>query len=259
MGPIWRLASVALGPLLLHGCAARLVTEDVGGVQGHITTRAGRPGHVVAAPHGTSDIGTGDIAAALARRTGYGLVVATGFSLEPDTRLRAGRRYQVNRPLEGTPGRPPTEEWASEGARRVYETYERRVRETAQGPLTFYTEIHGNGRRESAARIEVATVGVDRETALRLRTLLELTRDAHLRAHAGAPRLEILVEPADTVLYAASGAKRGGILRLPERALHVELPKTARAEWRAVYTAILGDFLVEAPRLIEASLLGSRP
>jgi hypothetical protein len=174
------------------------------------------------------------------------VVIATGFNLEPDTPQAAGRRYQVNRPLEGTPGSPPSEEVATDGARRVYEAYERRVREVAQGPITLYTEIHGNNHRDAVSRIEIATVGVDRDEAVRLRTLLELVRDAHLRANPRAQRLEILVEPADAVRYAASGAKRDGILRLPQRALHIELPKSARTEWRETYTAILADFLVQA-------------
>jgi hypothetical protein len=46
--------------------------------------------------------------------------------------------------------------------------------------------------------------------------------------------------------YAASGAKRDGILRLPQRALHIELPKAARTDWRETYIAILADFLVQA-------------
>ena len=56
----------------------------------------------------------------------------------------------------------------------------------------------------------------------------------------------MLIEPADTLRYTASGAKRCGLLKSVERALHIELPKAARAEWREVYTAILADFLVQA-------------
>src|SRR5262249_58534693 len=157
-----------------------------------------------------------------------------------------GRRSQVTRPFEGSPGRPPSEEVATEGARHVYEAYERRVREVAQGPLVFYAEIHGHSHPDAAKRIEMATVGVDLAEADRLRTLCELIRDAHLLADRAAPRLEILIEPADTIRYAATGAKRAGILRLPRQALHIELPKAARVEWRETYTAILADFLVQA-------------
>jgi hypothetical protein len=241
-----RLASVIAGSLTLYGCVAQPVSLEPERPRGYIAARAGRVGAVVAAPHGSSDVNTGEIAADLARRTGFGLVIASGFALEPDTRERPGRRFQVNRPFEGVPGRPPGEEAATPAARRVYDAYEQRVLDVARGPLVFYAELHGNNRRDTADRIEIATVGVDREDAQRLRTLLELIRDAHLGAHAGAPRLTVLVEPADPVFYAASGAKRDGILRLPARALHIELPRAARAEWRELYTGILADFLGQA-------------
>ena len=247
-----RLASVAV-TLVLFGCAAHPVDVDRNVAPGHIAVQEGKPGTVVAAPHATSDPRTGDIAAELARRTGFGLVVASGFAVEADAREAPGRRYQVNRPFEGVPGRPASQEIASDAARRVYEAYEQGVREAAQGPLAFYVEIHGNNRREAAGRIEVATVGVDRDDALQLRTLLELVRDAHLRSHPAAPRLQALVEPADPVVYAASGAKRLGILRPPERALHFELPRVARIDWRELYTVILADFLSQAVTLPIAS------
>jgi hypothetical protein len=240
---------VAAGALTLYGCAAQRIEGVADGAGGHIAARVGRPGLVVAAPHGTSDPRTGDIAAELARRTGFGLVVATGFAIETDERGMPLRRYQVNRPLEGAPGRPPAQEIATEDARRVYEAYAQRVREAAAGPLVFYAEIHGNNRGEAAGRIEIATVGVDRDHALRLRTLMELIRDAHLRAQPQAPQLDVRVEPADRLTYAASGAKRVGILRLPERGLHIELPRAARREWQEVYTSILADFLDQAAAL----------
>jgi len=59
----------------------------------------------------------------------------------------------------------------------------------------------------------------------------------------------VLVEPADPIFYAASGAKREGILKLPERAVHIELPKAARVEFRDLYTAILADFVAQAVTL----------
>ncbi len=236
-------------PLMLYGCAAQPVSLERDVPRGHIVVKPGRPGFVVGAPHGTTDPQTGDLAAELARRTGFGLVVAAGFAIEPDAPGRPGRRYQVNRPYEGFPGRPPTEDVASAAAQQIYLAYEKRVEEAAQGRLAFYAEIHGNGRHESAGRIEVATVGVDREFAQRLRTLFELIRDAHLRGHPSTPRLSIAIEPADTIFYAASGAKRDGILRLPARALHFELPRVARVDAREVYLTILSEFLTQASTL----------
>jgi hypothetical protein len=240
---------VASLPLVLYGCVAKPVVLDTAVAPGHIVVRLGKPGFVIAAPHGTTDPGTGDLAAEIARRTGFGLVVAAGFAIDPDTRQSPGRRFQVNRPLEGVPGHPPAEEVATDSALQIYRAYEKRVQEAAQGRLAFYAEIHGNNRRETAGRIEIATVGVDREFALRLRALLELIRDAHLRGHPGMPKLEVVIEPADTIFYGASGAKRDGILKLPTRALHFELPRVARTDAREPYIVILSEFLVEASTL----------
>ncbi|MBI2204580.1 MAG: hypothetical protein HYU41_12090 [Candidatus Rokubacteria bacterium] len=240
--------------LLVYGCATYPVTVEIEPPpaerkvepHGHISTRPGRTGVVVAAPHGTCDPRTGDIASEIARRTGFGLVVATGFTLETGSDGRPLLRYHVNRPTEGKPGHGPSEDRATPGARRVYEAYERHVQQASAGPLRFYVEIHGNGRTENATRIEIATVGVDHAHAAQLRALFELTRDAHLRGNREAPRLDVRVEPADPLFYAASGTKRDGILRRPERALHIELPRAARRDFREIYTVILAEFLAEA-------------
>src|SRR5262245_16768166 len=247
-----RVASVIAGAFVLHGCVTYPVEPVVpatDGPRGVISVRPGRPGLVIAAPHGTSDPRTGEMAAELARRTGFGLVVASGFSVELDGQTAMGRRFQVNRPFEGVPGRPASDEVATEEARQVYETYEQRVREAARGRLTFYAEIHGNNRRDAADRIEIATVGVNQDEARRLRALLELCRDATLRGHPEAPRLEVRVEPADPIVDAASSAKRAGILRLPDRGLHIELPRVARREWGEVDTAVLADVIAQAATL----------
>ena len=242
----WWATSLLIGAFVAAGCASTGTLPELEGLPGKISGQLGRRGVVVAAPHGSSDARTGEMVAEIGRRTGFGVVVATGFSLEPGTPEAEGRRYQVNRPFEGTAGRRGADDAASDRARRIYLAYEQRVREVAQGPLVFYAEIHGNNQRDTMNQIEIATVGVDRDQALRLRTLLELIRDAHLRADREAPRLSILVEPANPVRYAASGAKRDGILRLPQRALHIELPRAARTDWRATYVAILSEFLAQA-------------
>jgi hypothetical protein len=174
---------------------------------------------VVAAPDSTSDAHTGEMAEAIARRTGFGLVIATGVALAPDMR------------------------------RWVDETYARHVREVAQGPLDFYVEVHANTRPETATRIEIATAGIDRELALRLRTLAEIIRDAHLLAHPEATRLDIAVAPADEVFHAVPAAGPHGILTAPRRALHIELPRAARVDFGDVYAAVLADFLSQAVAL----------
>ena len=244
--------SVVLGlALLLAGCAGLIGGKEpvsVGdasrpSLQGQASFKVwkGRPGYVIGAPHGTTDIATDLIGFELARRTGFGVVVVLGEgSLDAQ-----GRRYNVNRPTESVTGAPPRLEGETEAARRLYDRYGRSVAEAAQGPLRFYVEIHGNGHQDTAGRVEIATVGLTMGDAWRLKTLLELVRDAHLRGQPEAPKLEIFVEPVDALRYSASASKSGGLLGRSERSLHIELPKSARTTYRETYTTMLGAFLTE--------------
>jgi hypothetical protein len=252
--------SVVFGlALLLSGCAGLVRGKEpvsVSGAsrpplsgQGSFNVQKGRPGYVIGVPHGTTDIATDLIGLDLARRTGFGAVVATGFG-----KLDAqGRRYNVNRPTESVAGDPPRSERETEAARRVNDSYGRSVAEAAQGPLRFYVEIHGNDHQDTTGRVEIATVGVTREDAWQLKTLLELVRDAHLRGRPDAPKLEILVEPVDALRYAASASKSGGLLGRSEKSLHIELPKAVRTTYREAYTAMLGDFLTQWADLLASA------
>lgn len=244
--------SVVFGlALLVSGCAGLIGGKQPVSVgdaprltlpgQGSISVQKGRPGYVIGAPHGTTDTATDLIGLELARSTGFGAVVATGFG-----KLDAqGRRYNVNRPTEGVAGEPPRLEGETAAARRVYDGYSRSVAEAAQGPLRFYVEIHGNSHQDTVGRVEIATVGITMEEAWRLKTLLELVRDAHLRGQPEAPKLEIFVEPVDALRYSASASKSGGFLSRSEKSLHIELPKSARTTYREAYTAVLADFLTQ--------------
>ncbi len=244
--------SVVLGlALFLSGCAGHIEGREsvcVGDAprptvpgRDSFNIRKGRPGYVIGVPHGTTDIATDLIGFELARSTHFGVVVATGEgSLDAQ-----GRRYNVNRPTESAAGDPPRSERETEAARRVFARYGCLVAEAAQGPLRVYVEIHGNGHQDTAGRVEIATVGFTLEEAWRLKTLLELVRDAHLRSQPEAPKLGIFVEPVDTLRYSASASKSGGLLGRSSRSLHIELPKSARTTYRAAYTAMLGDFLIQ--------------
>ena len=238
---------VAMLALLAQGCAALRVEPELPPAAGPLVSQKGRPGVVIGAPHGKSDAETGRITRELARRTGFGLVVATYGDLDSGR-----RRLNVNRPTEGVQGSSPSEEVPTEQARQVYDAYAGRVREVAQGPLNLYVEVHGNVRKESAGRIEIATVGVSREDAWLLKTLLELARDAHLGGRPEIPRLDVFVEPLDRLYYTASAVKQVGILSLPQQAIHIELPRVARTLGREVYTDVLADFLTQASGLLLA-------
>ncbi|MGH7398026.1 MAG: hypothetical protein ACRELW_10865 [Candidatus Rokuibacteriota bacterium] len=253
-------ASLVVGlALLVQGCAGLIAGKDSAEAPpatsapsrgappgGRIQAEKGRPGLVIAAPHGTSDIATDVMGRDLARLTGFGLVVATGYS-----RLDAeGRRYNVNRPTESVRGAAARLEVETEAARHVYEVYRRHVAEAAQGALRLYVEVHGNVRPESAGRVEIATVGVSRADAWRLKTLLELIRDARIPLEGDVPRLDVWVESQDLVWYTASAAKQSGILARTPRALHIELPRLARTTYRDAYTTVLADFLIQSAGLL---------
>lgn len=240
--------------LLVQGCAGLIGGKDSAGTDtpsppsagGAMRIEKGRPGLVIAAPHGTSDIATDVIGRDLARLTGFSLVVVTGYSrLDGD-----GRRYNVNRPTESVPGAAARQEVETEAARSVYQAYRRQVADAAQSAIRFYVEVHGNGRPESEGRIEIATVGVSPDDAWRLKTLLELIRDTRVPPEGGVPRLDVWVEPQDPVWYTASAAKQSGILAQTPLALHIELPRPARTTHREAYTAVLADFLIQSAALL---------
>lgn len=246
--------SLALA-LAVAGCATVTSDKDADATrslppgQGSLSAQKGRAGYVIGAPHGTTDAGTDTIGLDLARRTGFGAAVGRGFG-----KLDAeGRRYNVNRPTEGVPGAPPRTETETPAARRVFEAYNRTVAEASQGALRLYVEIHGNAHEDTAGRVEIATVGLDKEDAWQVKTLLELIRDSYLRGRPETPRLEIFVEPVDTLRYSASASKSGGMLGRSERSLHVELPKVARTTARDAYTAMLGDFLAQWADLLASA------
>jgi hypothetical protein len=246
--------------LLVQGCAGLITGKDSAEAPpapatpaprtpvpgGTVQVEKGRPGFVIAAPHGSSDIATDVMGRALAKLTGFGLVVATGYTnLDGE-----GRRFNVNRPTESAPGAAARLEVETPAARQVYQDYRRYVAEAAQGAVRLYVEVHGNMRPESAGRVEIATVGVSRDEAWRLKTLLELIRDSRLPAEGDVPRLEVWVELQDPVVYTASAAKQSGILGQTPLALHIELPRVARTTHREAYTTVLADFLIQSAALL---------
>ena len=246
--------------LLVQGCAGLIAGKDSAEAPaapaisaprtplpgGSVQVEKGRPGFVIAAPHGTSDIATDLMGRAVAKLTGFGLVVATGYAnLDGE-----GRRFNVNRPTESPPGAAARLEVETAAARQVYQDYRRHVTEAAQGAVRLYVEVHGNIRPESAGRVEIATVGVSPNDAWRLKTLLELIRDSRLPPEGDVPRLDVWVESQDPVVYTASAAKQSGILALTPLALHIELPRMARTVHREAYTTVLADFLIQSAALL---------
>jgi hypothetical protein len=207
---------VSLGIAVLAGCAGQPVDVSSPSAPGRPLIRPGKPGFVVAALAGGGDTSAAAIATEIAQHTGFGLVVLPAASL-------------------GAPG--PTSD-----------AYERAVRQAADGPLGFLVEIRGLDRAPCVGQIEIVTVGVSAELALRLRALAELIRDAHLRANSDVERLPVLVDDADGVTDHLGGGS-DGVRRASPRALQIALPRCARRDWRETYGAILADFVTQAAAL----------
>jgi hypothetical protein len=212
---IQSLGSVSLGIAVLAGCAGRPADVASPPAADRPLIRAGKPGFVVAAP-GDRDASAAAIATEIAQHTGFGLVVVPAASL-------------------AAPG-------------PAAEVYQRAVRQAAGGPVGFLVEIRGLDGAPCAGQIEIATVGVSTELAVRLRALAELIRDAHLRANTDVVRLPVVVDDADGVTDHVGGGA-DGVQRWPPRTLQIALPRCARRDWHETYGAILADFVTQAAAL----------
>jgi hypothetical protein len=212
-----RSASVSAALAILAGCATPSGDSVATPPDRALLVRPGRAGFVVAARADRS-AGATAIARDIAEHTGFGLVVAPRSSGGDTARQRA-------------------------------QALERGATEAARGPLRFLVELTEAERPPCAGRMDIATIGVDTELAARLRALAELIRDAHLRVNPEVARLGIVVDAGDEGAAApptdARAPTLGAALR-PERALSIELPPCARRDWRAMYGAVLADFVAQA-------------
>jgi hypothetical protein len=213
--------------LIVQGCAGLIpgkdsATGDLPGGGGAFQVRKGRPGIVIGAPPGASDADTDAVARELARRTGFGLVVS---------RSSASRQQ------------------SDEDVQSALHAYRRLVVDAGQGPLRLYVEVHGNGDRASAGRVQIATTGLGPDDAWRLKTLFELIRDA--RVEKPTPRLEMVIESRTAGLQTVQVSAPAGALGA-SRALHIDLPRAARTTYRENYTNVLAAFLTESATVLVA-------
>lgn len=231
---------VGLLAVSASGCATTPSEQDTKAVDalGHFEHVPGRPGIVVAAPHGTADGGSLHMAREICARTGASGVLVTGFWDGP-TR----RRINVNRNTEQTMGPQSTvlEQAYSPLAAHVNARYTALVREAAQGPLRWFFEIHANSDPAYADVVAVSTMGIDLGEAQRFKEGFIAVRDR--RIPPDGPRLGILVTPADRIRFnfqaassISSHARRGFLIENPRRMMR-------DAAWRSRYAAVLADLI----------------
>ena len=211
------------------------------GPVGRIAHATGRAGVVVAAPHGSADTGTFELANEVGRRTGAGLVTATGWFID---RPGWSGRYNVNRPTEriadsgGTIVQPK-----SRIAEHANRWYVEQVRLASGASLRVFFELHVNLFPENAGAIEVATLGVDVQTARRFKLALERARDAR-------PALPLLVHVEPDSDPGGFSYRLTTTVDFAQQAFMIEMPAPSDARLRDRYAVLLSDAI--------GSFLGSK-
>ena len=206
---------------------------------GKIETIPGKRGQgiVIGAPHGTFDVYTAGIVRAICTRIHLAGIIATGFT---PTETEDGRRINVNRPTERYFA-ASDREYETERAQVTYARFKSAVLNAAQAQLELYVDIHQNG----GERIEVATVGVSKEEARRIKSAFYSLRYNALATSPEIAAVDFAIEPLDDLEVGAWGAKATGILTVAKRSLHFELPAAvlASARQRVVYTKVLAALI----------------
>ena len=196
----------------------------------------GRPGIVVGVPHGTADSGTLEAGHILCKRLGAGGVFVTGF-WDPKTR----QRINVNRNSEEFvgPNSAVLREWESPRAVAANARYTELVKETAQGPIKAFYELHSNHRNDYASSIEVSTLGVSYNEAFRFRDAFLAARD---KLAPDIPRMNLHVSPYDKVRY-PNYELASSISRFSEKGCAIEHPGRLfdHRPWRVAYANCLAD------------------
>jgi len=201
---------------------------------GHFETLSTTQGIIIAAPHGTYDIRTDALAKDVARLLGAGYVIARGFS-------SGASRINVNRPTEGA-GSSCEREQRTERARDVYDHYIRLVDKSCKGKTPqLYVEIHGHTSLAFLNRLEIATTGITMEEARTIKKQLPAFLAQAKKSYSSYPELELRIEPLDKVYFGARCDKTIGYIstRHMDRALHIEVPRSARAPKTIKITAAL--------------------
>ena len=187
----------------------------------------GPSSYILAAPHDGYDLYTGKIVAELCKNLfpTWGCVIASGYrsTFTP---------VNVNRPTEGIRIKSK-QEVRTLRAEIVYLQFLNLIQSIALSP-SWYIEIHGNARVKSQQHIEIATAGVDKETAKKIKA-----EWMNLLLQYELSKYQILIEPLDKLHFGATSSKTCGSLFHFQPALHIELPQALRLEEREVLIRFL--------------------
>ena len=207
-------------------------SDDSMMAQGQMTPTNNNSDILMAAPHGTFDLGTDQILNDLCPALRWNCLLVTGFR-------SFAHAINVNRPTEGVRMKAD-EEVETPEAHRVYDMYHGYFDQLYRKDSSrWYIEIHGNADACCVHALEIATVGVDADTA---KILASNLRNSLTAAGISPNELDIRIEPLNSLRFMAQGNKTKGVLHDVRRAIHIEAPSFARKERRPQYTAALLDF-----------------
>jgi hypothetical protein len=202
-------------------------------------------GIVIGAPHGSFDFQTSSTVRQISFHSGLAAVIAKGFS---PAETGSGWRINVNRPSERHyPG--GVREIETARAAEIYRHYKNAVIKAACGNLELYIDIHQN----DGSRIEVATVGISEEEARLIKSTYIGLREKALQGRLDIAVVDLAIEPLDVLEVPAWAAKSHGILAVPKKSLHFELPSDGfmgSARHRKIYTQVLTELVTHlAPQI----------
>ena len=189
------------------------------GIQGRFTRIPGKKLEaIISAPHGW-DVFSDHIAEEIARSLDLNALLAHGFTATHNEKLS---KINVNRPTEGA-GMYQYERHTGR-ARNIYGLYKERVIGLAQGNKPLLVEVHTNNHSEVKDRIEIATKGISGKTAEKLLETYKRSLNEERQKNSSVTEVSIGIEPLDTILMNAYGAKEVGIIGDFQRAMHFDIP-----------------------------------
>lgn len=195
---------------------------------GLVATRQTSSPYLIAAPHGTFDAHTADIAETVCASLDWNCVTARGYVVN-------GVRINVNRPTEGA-NLSSANEIRSERAACVYEYFHHAAQQLLnEAQTTLYVEIHG---ASSIQDIEIATIGLSQDQV----SLMKATLQSAWNAQNGSSR-RIKMEPLDVISLTASANKAIGMMSRYQPAIHIELPFGMRQDERTLVAQFLTNGL----------------
>jgi hypothetical protein len=186
-------------------------------------------GVVIGAPHGTSDYGSAEVAAAVSYETGLPAVISRGFTgIQFGER---GKRIRVSVPQEHTPGPDSERTIVYTGrARRVFDEYMRLLR-AASGNRDprLLIELHCWGPTVvgRSPAIEVATSGLSNDA---IRAVHSVLAAAFLSTQPTGVSVPVATDGLHDVYNTAWHSKQHGSLARASTAIHIEMPLFGSSE-----------------------------